>query len=163
MGGVQREREYGAIARSIIDSNLYVALGTSDAEGRPWVSPVYYASAGYTEFFWASSPEATHSRNIAVRQEISMVIFDSQAAIHTGQAVYMSAVAEELFDEALDRGAGIYPGPAERGARTMTVEQLQPPALHRLYRAIVSQHSILDPEGHPVHGRKIDHRTPVAL
>ncbi len=90
---MEREGELGAIARSIIDSNLYVTLGTADAEGRPWVSPVYYASAGYMEFFWASSPKATHSRNIAVRPEISMVIFDSQAAIHTGQAVYMSAVA----------------------------------------------------------------------
>lgn len=43
------------------------------------------------------------------------------------------------------------------------VAQLQAPALHRLYRAIVTQHSILDPGGHPVHRHKIDHRTPVVL
>jgi hypothetical protein len=35
-------RDLGAIARSIIDSNLYMTLGTADEDGNPWVSPVYY-------------------------------------------------------------------------------------------------------------------------
>jgi len=43
-----------------------------------------------------SSPEVTHSRNIAVRPEVGIVVFDSQAAIGTGQGVYMSAAAELL-------------------------------------------------------------------
>ena len=61
----QQHPDLGAMARSIIDSNLYLTLGTADENGRPWVSPVYYAPEGYTEFYWVSSPEATHSRNIA--------------------------------------------------------------------------------------------------
>ena len=55
------------IARSIIDANLYMTLATADEAGRPWVSPVCYAFAGYEEFFWVSSPEATHSRNLPGR------------------------------------------------------------------------------------------------
>ena len=55
------------IARTIIDANLYMTLGTADEAGRPWVSPVYYAFAGYEEFFWVSSPEATHSRHLPGR------------------------------------------------------------------------------------------------
>jgi pyridoxamine 5'-phosphate oxidase-like protein len=43
MGG---NEDPAAIARAIIDSDLYMALGTSDAGGRPWVSPVYYAAEG---------------------------------------------------------------------------------------------------------------------
>lgn len=38
------------LARTIIDSNMYMVLGTADESGQPWVSPVYYASAGYKEF-----------------------------------------------------------------------------------------------------------------
>ena len=34
---------------------------------RPWPTPVYFASAGYREFVWVSSPEARHSQNISVR------------------------------------------------------------------------------------------------
>jgi hypothetical protein len=59
---MDHRQDLGAVARTIIDTNWYMALGTADETGRPWVSPVYYASAGYTEFFWVSSPEARHSR-----------------------------------------------------------------------------------------------------
>jgi choline dehydrogenase-like flavoprotein len=37
------------------------------------------------------------------------------------------------------------------------------PALHRLYRATASKHWVLDPAGHPIHGRTVDHRTPVTI
>jgi nitroimidazol reductase NimA-like FMN-containing flavoprotein (pyridoxamine 5'-phosphate oxidase superfamily) len=60
-----------AIARAIVDSNLYMTLATADGDGRPWASPVYYASAGYTEFFSVSSPEALHSRNLAAHPQVS--------------------------------------------------------------------------------------------
>jgi hypothetical protein len=39
---------------------------------------------------------ARHSRNLAARPQVSIVIFDSHARIGMGQAVYVSAVAEEL-------------------------------------------------------------------
>ena len=41
-----------AHARALIDANLYVTLGTADADGVPWVSPVYFATDGYAEFYW---------------------------------------------------------------------------------------------------------------
>jgi hypothetical protein len=67
-----------AHARALIEANLYLTLGTADAEGRPWVSPVYFATADHTEFYWVSAHDAVHSRNIAQRPQVSMVIFDSQ-------------------------------------------------------------------------------------
>jgi hypothetical protein len=70
-----------------------MTLGTADGDGRPWVSPVYYAPEGYAEFYWVSSPKATHSRNIAARLEVSIVIFDSRTPIGSGQGVYVSACA----------------------------------------------------------------------
>ena len=105
---MNHSQDLGAIARAIIDANLYMTLGTADETGRPWVSPVYYASAGYTQFYWVSSPEATHSRNLATRPQISIVIFDSQAPIGTGQAVYRSAIAEELTGVELERRIAIF-------------------------------------------------------
>jgi hypothetical protein len=48
--GRQQHLELGAAARAIIDSNFYMTLGTADEEGRPWVSPVYYAAEGYAKF-----------------------------------------------------------------------------------------------------------------
>lgn len=114
---MKNEQDLGAVARSIIDSNVYMVLGTADGDGRPWVSPVYYSAAGYTEFYWVSSPDATHSRNLATRPELSIVIFDSQAPIGTGQGVYMSAVAAELTGNDLERGIDVFSrGSQGRGA-----------------------------------------------
>jgi hypothetical protein len=136
-----------AIARSIIDANLYLVLGTADAAGQPWVSPVYYACADYTEFYWVSSPDARHSRNLAERPHLSLVIFDSQAPINTGQAVYLLAVAETLTGAGLDRGLDVYSRSSlAHGGRAWTADDVGATARLRLYRALASEHWILDPD-----------------
>ena len=94
-----------------------------------------------------------------------MVIFDSRVPAYSGQALYMSAVAEELTSDDLARELEVYPGAAERGAR-LTAAELLPPAPWRLYLATASQHSILCPSPDrpcPVHGAPGDHRVAVAL
>lgn len=147
---MDQQQDLGAVARSIIDSNWYMALGTADETGQPWVSPVYYAPAGYTEFYWVSSPEAKHSRNLAGRPELSIVIFDSRVAVGAGQGVYMSAVAEKLTGDELDRGIDVFSRVSEgHGARPWTLEDVRPPAVYRLYRAVASKHWVLEPGSHP--------------
>ena len=147
--------ELGAIARAIIDSNRYLTVGTADENGVPWVSPVWYAPAEYRQFFWVSSPEARHSRNVATRPQVSIVIFDSQAPVGTGQGVYMSAVAEELTGDDVDRGIRIFSLRSEaQGAGVWTADDVRPPARHRLYRATASEQFVLGPQ---------DQRTPVSV
>jgi nitroimidazol reductase NimA-like FMN-containing flavoprotein (pyridoxamine 5'-phosphate oxidase superfamily) len=148
--GMDRERELGALARAIVDSNMYMVLGTADQTGRPWVSPVYYASAGYREFYWVSSPEALHSRNLGARPQVSIVIFDSRAPIGSGQGVYISAVAEELADDDLDRGIEIFSRVSQaHGARGWKPEDVRASAPLRLYRATAAEHWVRDPDAHP--------------
>jgi hypothetical protein len=137
------ERDYPTIARAIIDANVYLTLGTVDEAGAPWVTPVAFASADYREFYWTSFVEARHSTNLSKRPRISMVIFDSTAPIYTGQAVYMSGVAEELSGAELERGLEVYPPP---GANPCTPADLLPPVPYRLYRATASEHWIVDPD-----------------
>ena len=148
--------DLAAVARGIIDGNRYMVLGTSDAEGRPWVSPVYYAPSGYAELYWVSSPEANHSRNLAGRPELSIVVFGSQVAIGEGQGVYMSAFAQDLTGADLERGIEIFSRVSEsHGAKRWTLDDVRPPKPLHLYRARVSEHWVLDPESRP------DQRTPV--
>jgi len=138
-------QELEPLARKIVDSNLYMTLGTADEDGRPWVSPVYYAPLGYTEFVWVSSPEARHSRNLATRPQVSIVIFDTGASIGTGQGVYMSAVAEELAGADLDRAIEPYSRRAEaHGGEAFTRDDLSAPARHRLYAATATEHFVLN-------------------
>ena len=154
------ERTQGALAREIIDANLYMVLATADESGRPWASPVYFANAGYHEFFWLSSPEATHSHNIARRPEVGIAIFDSRVAISTGQGVYMAAVAEAVPPEAIEHGINLFSrrSLAHGGVPWTTADvQTEGQSAIRLYRATATAHSILAKDGLP------DHRIPVAI
>lgn len=135
------------VARAIIGSNSYMTLGTAAANGVPWVSPVWYAPFEYREFFWVSSPQARHSRNLAAQPHVGIVIFDSHAPVGTGQGVYMAAVAAEVDRDDLDRGIEIFSRRSRaQGAPAWTREDVQPPARHRLYRATASEHFVLTPQ-----------------
>ena len=151
----RNQLDLGTVAKTIIDSNMYMVLGTADESGQPWVTPVYFSCVDYREFYWMSSPEVRHSRNIVLRPQVSIVIFDSQVSVGAGQAVYMSAMAEELTGIDVDRGLDIYNGrfsnPADHGVRVIKSEDVQASALYRLYRAIASEHWVLDPANRPDH------------
>ena len=148
------ERE--EMARAIVDANSYMTLGTADADGVPWVSPVWYAPASYREFFWVSRPGARHSQNIAVRPQVGIVIFDSTVPNNTGKAVYLAALAGQVTDDdEVARGMSVF---SERslaqGARAWTPEEVGPSGRVRLYRALASEHFVLSPE---------DERLPLSL
>jgi nitroimidazol reductase NimA-like FMN-containing flavoprotein (pyridoxamine 5'-phosphate oxidase superfamily) len=146
------ERDLGDIARSIVDSNRFMTLATADGSGLPWASPVWYATAGFREFFWVSSPDARHSRNVAQRPQLAIVIFDSHEP-GGWSAVYMSAIAEELAD--VDEGIEIFSRRSvAQGLPVWTRADVVPPARHRLYRAMVGEHFVLDSH---------DRRLPVTL
>jgi hypothetical protein len=145
-------------ARDLIEASRYLVLATADAWGRPWSSPVYFAHIGFTEFFWVSSPEVTHSRNIAIRPEVSIVIFDSHALIGAGQGVYVSAIAQLLEDGETARGIEAFSRRSvSHGGQEWTSEDVRSGPGLRLYRAIAESHSMLAKDGQP------DHRVPVSL
>ncbi|CAM5286430.1 pyridoxamine 5'-phosphate oxidase family protein [Streptomyces griseorubiginosus] len=138
-------------AQAIVEASRYLVLATADAEGRPWSTPVYFAHMGCREFFWVSSPDVTHSRNIAVRPRVGIVVFDSSAEIGTGQGVYMSAVAEELVDGA-ERALEVFSRRSLlHGGRVWTLDDVRGDSGMRLYRAVAEAHSMLAKDGRPDH------------
>jgi hypothetical protein len=129
-----------AAARRIVDANRYMTLGTADAGGRPWVSPVWYAKDGYGTFLWVSRPGARHSLNLAERPEISAVIFDSTVPVGTGVAVYMSGSAKELTGSELEQGIGVFSRESvSEGASAWSLGDVTGGAELRLYRAEISE------------------------
>lgn len=134
------------LARTVIDANRYMALGTADEAGHPWVSPVWFASDDYRHFHWVSSPEARHSRNIAARPEVAIAIFDSSVPVGGAQAVYMAGRAEELTGDHLERATELFSRLSEAGAaRRWTLDEVRAPAPLRLYCATATEHYVLVP------------------
>jgi hypothetical protein len=156
---VERQPELDETARRVIDANLYLTLGTQDPDGSPRLSPVFYTAARYTDFYWLSSPDAHHSRNLAERPVVQIVIFDSTATVGHGEAVYMTATARPVEDSELD---AVSPEAfrAVPGAHPFQPSELRGDADLRLYVARARSWEVHVPGRHPVHGRGVDTRQP---
>jgi nitroimidazol reductase NimA-like FMN-containing flavoprotein (pyridoxamine 5'-phosphate oxidase superfamily) len=154
-----------AHARAIIDANLYLTIGTTDPDGHPWTSPVYFAPAGDRTFYWVSDIDARHSRNLATQPRLSMVVFDSTVAPYHGRAVYAVGEAHALAGDDLDHALTAYPRANGAGATPVTREDITAPSMYRLYRATVADMWVLCPreprQPCPLHGLAKDHRVRV--
>jgi predicted pyridoxine 5'-phosphate oxidase superfamily flavin-nucleotide-binding protein len=120
----------------------YMVLATADPDGVPWASPVWFATEDGETFFWVSDPNAHHSRNIAARPEIAIVIFDSTVAPGHAQAVYVTARAELTDGTGLDV---FNRASAAQGLDAWPPERITAPAKHRLYRATAVERWALTP------------------
>ncbi len=137
--------DFAQAGRGIVDAALYMVLATSDRSGRPWPAPVYFAHRDYRELIWVSKPGATHSRNIEERPEVGIVIFDTSVPIGTGQGVYMSATAAELTGDDRDAALAVFSQRSiDHGGVAFGIEQVEPSARLRLYRAIAEEQWVLD-------------------
>lgn len=158
--------DLAAHARTLLDTNRYLVLGTADEDGRPWTSPVYFAAADERTYYWTSTTDARHSRNLTGRPEVSIVVFDSTVAPYRGRAVYAVGQARELSGDDLERGLDVYPGPSDREAVRLTREDVTGSSPWRLYRATASDLWVLCPreptQPCPLHGIAQDHRARVA-
>ena len=148
-----------AMARRVIDANHYMVLGTRDPDGSPRLSPVYFTPARYSDFYWASSPEAQHSRNVIESRAVEIVIFDSSAPVGDGEAVYLAATARAIRDDELE---AVCPEAfrTTAGARRFEPDELRGTASLRLYVAHVESCEVHVAGSHPVHGRGVDTRQP---
>jgi hypothetical protein len=169
MGDMSSDHDLADLVRRVIAANVYMVLGTADAAGRPWASPVFFVPEAERHLYWISSPEVTHSRNLTQRPEVSIVVFDSQAPVGTGDesAVYMSATAAEVPTDDLERTFATFPGFAARGGGDVGLDRVRPPSPYRLYRAAVTEHFVICPRAAGVpcapHGLSYDHRTQVDM
>jgi hypothetical protein len=139
------------VAREIIDRSLYMVVATANSSGQPWASPVHFAPSAYREFFWVSEPEASHSVNLRDRREVGIVIFDSSVPIGKGQGVYVLGVARELPAHETAEGIDLFSKRSrDHGGSEWTVEDVSPPARHRLYQATAEALYVLDEHDHRV-------------
>ena len=141
--------------RELIATNRYMALATADAAGRPWISPVWFAPDD-GGLLWISRPDSRHSRNLAERPELAVVIYDSTVRPDERQALYVEAVAEQLDGERRDAAVS-------RFSEHSVADDLEPLSIDavtgsgpfRMYRASVTAAFMLENER--------DFRIPVEL
>ncbi len=95
------------IAQEIIDSNIYLTLGTTDGK-QSWVSPLFYCKDNKNQFYVISQPTSRHIRNIASQRSISFAIFDSHAPEGKGNGVQGSGTMKECKNKELTNALQYY-------------------------------------------------------
>ena len=132
------------VLRSVIDANRFMTLATADEHGTPWASPVWFARPDERRFLWVSRPTTRHSRNIAARPDVAIVIYDSQTTPDERQAVYIEATATQLEGEEVDAGISAFSRESlTQGLPEWPRERVTEPADFRLYQATVTAWFIL--------------------
>jgi len=138
-------------ARRIVDANSYLVLATVDESGHPWATPVWFAAVGREQFIWVSRTEARHSQNIARSSAVGIVIFDSSVPAGQAEAAYFEAHAAEVTDDERAQALGAYTtGSLAHGLRAWTEQDITGDSPYRLYRATVSDVSVLEGGDHRV-------------
>ena len=125
-----------------MSTSRYMTIATADADGTPWVTPVWFAPDGHDGLLWVSDPRARHSRNIEARSRVAIVIYDSRVAPADAQGLYLTAEAAQVDP------ASIAAFSRESVARDVLGGPRREPlgdARHRLYRATILERWELGP------------------
>jgi hypothetical protein len=151
-----------AEADDVIASNRYLTLSTVDPSGRPWANPVYFSPDGRGRFLWVSSPTARHSRNLASRPDVALVVFDSTVGFGEARAFYAAGHAGLVPEERIDAAAARF---NERlvGLGGTAVDDLASPGPLRLYEVVVTEASVLLRGSDPRNADGIDTRVEIPL
>jgi hypothetical protein len=118
-------------AKALLEKIPYITIATVSSEGNPHNSPVYAVHDERYNFFWNSSVESQHSKNIVANGKVAIVVYDSTVLEGQGFGVYIDGSAEELSGEALARALALFY--AKKGKEPAPPEQFLPPSTRRMY------------------------------
>jgi uncharacterized protein YhbP (UPF0306 family) len=132
--------------RSVVDgllvANRYLVLGTADADGQPWVTPVFFAPLEPDHVCWVSSPDSRHSRNIASRAALAITVFDSTVEVGRAEAVYFDAEAAQLAVDETDSALQALNSRLPQ-AKHLSRDDLQPVGPMVIYKATLLRRYVL--------------------
>ncbi len=92
-------RDLSQRAREVIEKINYITLASVTPEGKPWNSPVFAAYDGEFNFYFGTHRGSQKAKNLAVNQDVFLVIYDSTVKAGDGEGVYVQGQATELTDE----------------------------------------------------------------
>jgi hypothetical protein len=136
--------------------NRYVVLATSDGDGNPWATPVWFAPDGLDRLYWVSWPGSRHSLLIEQRPAVALTVFDSTVVPGQGAAFYATATARQVPDDELEMGLRTFNQRSlAQGLSEFARQDVTGQARLRLYVAEFSETWVLDQDA------DFDQRAPV--
>lgn len=156
--------KYKKQAKEIIASNIYMTIATVSQDGKPWISPVFFAYDDEYNLYWVSDKNSHHSKLICESKRVAIVIFDSSAPEGEGDGVYFEAEAFELNDVVESKKAMVVLGARVKQDefRSKKIGEVTGDGVWRIYKAVPHKISKLT-EGEYINGQYVDRRIEIDL
>ena len=150
--------------KEIIAKNIYMAIATASPNGKPWISPVFFAYDENYNLFWVSNKDSLHSKLIRNNPQVAIVIFDSRAPEGEADGVYFEAKAYELENEAEIKHAMeiLTKRVTKDEFRVKKIGEVTQDGVWRIYKAVPTRVSTLT-EGEFIKGQYVDTRAEIDL
>ena len=148
-------------ARTVLDTERYLVVGTVDPDGVPRLSPVFFTHDRYRDLYWVSRPDTHHSTNLATWPWVSAVVYDSGSPVGEGRAVYVTGRAFEVPDDELARACAVAFAGLGPDGHAFTPRELSGSEPLRLYRLRAACHELHVAAGDPTYGTGADRRVGV--
>src|SRR6476620_7358910 len=71
------EREPSELIRAFLETQSTLALATVDAEGQPYVAPLFYVADERLNLYWLSASTSRHSVNLVARKRVCATVYPS--------------------------------------------------------------------------------------
>jgi uncharacterized protein YhbP (UPF0306 family) len=151
-------------AKQIIADNIYMTIATASIDGKPWISPVFFAYDEHYNLFWVSNKHSRHSSLIRDNSNVAIVIFDSTPPEGDGDGVYFEARASELenLDEIRTAMQILGKRVTKDEFKIHGVDEVTGKAVWRIYKAVPKTISKLI-EGEYINGQYVDRRMQIEL
>ena len=151
-------------AKKIIKENIYLTIATSTIDGKPWISPLFFAYDENYNLYWISNKDSLHSQLIRKNHRVAIVIFDSSAPEGKGNGVYFDAKAKELQEEfELNKAIEILNNRTKiEEFKIKSIDGIRGQGVWRIYRAIPFKIYKLT-EGKFINDQYVDERVEITL
>jgi hypothetical protein len=164
------QNESAVIAAHYFSVCPYCALSTVNPDDghSPWVTPIYFSTTNDLQVLWLSALDAQHSINISKNPRVALAFYDTNTPFGNAQGLYVTGSVRTLADNELEWGCLTFYTRRfpEKDAFTLKArnpKDFREPSPRRMYLCQVERAWVLDPKGHPVYGRLLDHRVEIDL
>jgi nitroimidazol reductase NimA-like FMN-containing flavoprotein (pyridoxamine 5'-phosphate oxidase superfamily) len=123
---MEKYSSYNDKARKILQENKYMALATTDKDGKPWAAVVFYAYDADYSFYFLSATDSRHGKNISENPYVAAVIFDSKQKLRANSDVQFEGKASMVGEGELVKVINTYSDRLFPKSKTTPTERYDP-------------------------------------
>jgi nitroimidazol reductase NimA-like FMN-containing flavoprotein (pyridoxamine 5'-phosphate oxidase superfamily) len=125
------------LVKHVIDRNTVMVIATTDDNGLPWISPVFFNYDTNYNFYWTSYRQTLHASYLRTRPKVALVIIGTAEDGGGNFGIYIKAEAHELSDQAIISSAipVMQQRPQEEKYIIKTIDDVTGTSPWRIYKA----------------------------